>query len=265
VTGLQIFAIVAFAVSLANLARALYQNRDRPRSPLSPSSSGSLGTAPVQRPQPAPPVPSTPAAPTPRPALPGRPPVKAGESGPGTAPTAKVSGGPPRAALPGRPFQPPVAAKPAEPAPIEKTAEARPAAKSVTDDDADRDELFAGLKPTDGGDDAAAKVKRLQELGFHHSIEAKTPVVEPLANQPPKPRTQTAELDDILKRIDKVLTESQSSEAKPAGSAAAVQAKPEPVRSEPVVDPVPAKAADPSVEAKPADQPKPDPGQQKLF
>ena len=138
----------------------------------------------------------------------------------------------------------------------------------MTDDEADRDELFAGLKPTDGGDDAAAKVKRLQELGFHHSIEAKTPVVEPLANQPPKPRTQTAELDDILKRIDKVLSESQTAEAKPAvpGAAAQVPAKPEPMRTESVVvDPVPAKATDPVAAAKPADQPNPDPGQQKLF
>jgi len=74
--------------------------------------------------------------------------------------------------------------------------------------------------------------ERLREIGFHHPIETdklpeapalppavpaatpSTPVYEAPTHIPtPKPRTQTAELDDILKRIDKVLSESPA----PAG------------------------------------------------
>ena len=96
-----------------------------------------------------------------------------------------------------------------------------------------RDDSFSGLP----GDAAVARgpttpmerSERLREIGFHHPIETDklpdAPVLPPpmpavapsvpayqapthTPTPSPKPRTQTAELDDILKRIDKVLSES---------------------------------------------------------
>jgi len=81
-----------------------------------------------------------------------------------------------------------------------------------------KDDNFAGL-PSDATEVSRAptspmeRSERLHEIGFHHPIESDTlpdaparPPAAPIAA--PKPRTQTAELDDILKRIDKVLSES---------------------------------------------------------
>ncbi len=160
---------------------------------------------------------------------------------------------PPRPAVPAAPV-----ARPAPP--IQSSTEAlhpvaKPAVQASSADEKDKDDLFAGLKPTDG-DDAAKKVKRLQELGFHHSIEttAQTPKDD---IGPAKPRTQTAELDDILKRIDKVLIESQGA-AKPAGDQpAAAVAQPAPA--------APAAQATPAAEPAPGESVKPDAGQQRLF
>jgi hypothetical protein len=90
----------------------------------------------------------------------------------------------------------------------------------VADSDA-KDDLFSGLKteePTGTREATPAmhRSERMQEIGFHHPIESEK--VMPATTPPPmaesappavvpKGRTQTAELDDILKRIDQVLAD----------------------------------------------------------
>lgn len=114
--------------------------------------------------------------------------------------------------------------------------------RTVTEADA-MEGLFSGLKgkrdetktdsPTDNrgdsdtvdpkalrpGTSVIKRVNRLEEIGFHHQIPSdKLPAQSPPAPgqvDPPKPRTQSAELDDILKRIDKVLADSPTASSAP--------------------------------------------------
>lgn len=120
------------------------------------------------------------------------------------------------------------------------SADVTPERKTSADDDAASD-LFAGLSAAKAKADAAPplvipaapqlapprdiaeKALRLEERGFHVGAAKNT---EPEAKPAPaaeiggQPRTQTQELDDILKRIDAVLSESgsPSSEATMTGS-----------------------------------------------
>lgn len=82
--------------------------------------------------------------------------------------------------------------------------------------------------------EALRKAERLGEIGFHHTSEPNRPpagapvlVPSPASETVSEPRTQTAELDDILSRIDKVLAENPvmatatsgaASQAAPAGA-----------------------------------------------
>lgn len=131
---------------------------------------------------------------------------------------------------------PPVAGTPGEhqrrgSAPTVKlpSADISPERKTSADDDAASD-LFSGLSAAKAKADAAPplvipsapqlapprdiaeKALRLEERGFHVGAAKNTepeakPAAAELAGQP---RTQTQELDDILKRIDAVLSESGS-------------------------------------------------------
>ncbi len=237
----QIISLILLVLGVANLVRALW-------------SAGYLtalaGSAQVNRTRPvARPVPARPATPAVKPPVVPRavPPIASKES------THEL---------------PPVAApvKPAfKPAPV------KPAAKATTDDDAAAESLFAGLEakpaaPVDPAQEATRKASRLAELGFHHSID--TQAAKPLPEEA-KPRTQTAELDDILKRIDKVLADSVPASAAPAATPAPPAAAPLPIPS-----PTPVAAGD-DIAASPAPAVKmpeprpvtedPAPGQQKLF
>jgi hypothetical protein len=89
------------------------------------------------------------------------------------------------------------------------------AAKTAQPDDDDaRDSLFGGLG-SDSEDDTKRKVDRLSELSLHQTVEKTAVVADPHAAPlpgetpalPAANRSQTAELDDILSRIDKVLAE----------------------------------------------------------
>jgi hypothetical protein len=110
--------------------------------------------------------------------------------------------------------------------PTESSLVARnPATDLEIGDDTDteaKDELFSGLQaeakveaPPERKESTPAmqRSERLQEMGFHHPIEAEKALPAsappPMAEMvtPGKPRTQTAELDDILKRIDQVLAD----------------------------------------------------------
>lgn len=114
---------------------------------------------------------------------------------------------------------------------IVKKATAPPAVPN--DDDEAMDSLFSsvtsganpGANPgTSSGtsksalplDDAARKVSRLEELGFHHSISSSDAAATPA---PVVGRSNTAELNSILERIDQFLAdEPKDAAAKPAGS-----------------------------------------------
>ena len=94
-----------------------------------------------------------------------------------------------------------------------------------------KDDLFSGLKKeeetavTREATPALQRSERLQEIGFHHPIESDKalpaspapPMAAPSvpATSQPKGRTQTAELDDILKRIDQVLADNPAPSAEP--------------------------------------------------
>ncbi|MBA2479859.1 MAG: hypothetical protein H0V44_04285 [Planctomycetes bacterium] len=103
----------------------------------------------------------------------------------------------------------------------------RPTTTSGDDNDA-MEGLFASLKPTpeastNPGTGVIKKANRLEELGFHHEIQSDRLPASPA--EPPKPRSQTAELDDILKRIDQVLADNPA----PAAPAAPAARTPDPV------------------------------------
>ena len=241
----QIISLILLALGVANLARALW-------------SAGYLtalaGSAQAIRTRPAPRPLARPVPPAVKPAVPRPAPVASKES------THEL---------------PPVAApvKPAfKPSPV------KPAAKATTDDDAAAESLFAGLeaKPAasvDPAQEATRKASRLAELGFHHSID--TQAAKPLPEEA-KPRTQTAELDDILKRIDKVLADSVPSSTAPTAPAPVSPAPVPPAPAAAAPAPVAAPAAVPENPAAPvapaAKMPEsrpvtedPAPGQQKLF
>ena len=246
----KIISLLLLLVSLANLARALW-------------SAGYLtalaGSAQASRTRPAPRPLARPVPPAVKPAAPRPAPVASKES------THEL---------------PPVAA-PVKPA--FKPSLVKPAAKATTDDDAAAESLFAGLEakpaaPVDPAQEATRKAGRLAELGFHHSID--TQAAKPLPEEA-KPRTQTAELDDILKRIDKVLADSVPGSTAPAAAPApAAPAQPAaaalpatPALPAAAVTPVTApagNAAAPSAPAAKLPEPRPvtedpTPGQQKLF
>lgn len=153
-------------------------------------------------------------------------------------PVARPAGSPPASGLPTR--TPPVAAPAASgehqrrgSAPTVKlpSADVTPERKTSVDDRASA-ELFAGLSAAKAKADAAPPIVvpappqlappkdiaeravRLEERGFHVGAaktadpEAKPAEAKPAGEVPGQPRTQTQELDDILKRIDAVLSES---------------------------------------------------------
>ncbi len=116
--------------------------------------------------------------------------------------------------------------------------EASEAAPDADERSGDTDTLDPkALRP---GTSVIKRVNRLEEIGFHHQIPSdKLPAQSPPAPgttftpstpspsiDPPKPRTQSAELDDILKRIDKVLADSPTT--KPSERLAAKPAEPQP-------------------------------------
>ena len=78
--------------------------------------------------------------------------------------------------------------------------------------------------------EALRKAERLGEIGFHHTAEPSRPATaaSPATETVNEPRTQTAELDDILSRIDKVLAENPVMATATGGSA--TQAVPEGVQ-----------------------------------
>lgn len=126
------------------------------------------------------------------------------------------------------------------PPPVSPSAETLPAPitpAKVDQEDAARDDLFAGLGAPEPGPDTVRRAERLGELDFHHTAKPNEVVAEPPTVQktetppvqkaesapvqkvatpapqtppsvaPAGPRTQTQELDDILSRIDKVLAD----------------------------------------------------------
>ncbi len=131
-------------------------------------------------------------------------------------------------------------AKTPAPASVKDEDTPKQGAAVASEDDA-KDSLFAGLgevedRSTEGpGTHAIKNAARMEEKGFHHQIESDQlpaikegppvesmarapaivtapapitpPPIEPAVGVPAKPRSQTAELDDILKRIDQVLAE----------------------------------------------------------
>jgi hypothetical protein len=101
-----------------------------------------------------------------------------------------------------KPASPVIAAPPATPiAPqIRKPDAATPPS---TDDDA-MESLFSGVSKS-GPDEAERKASRLAELGFHHSINTTAPADKPAV--PAAPRSNTAELNAILERIDQFLAD----------------------------------------------------------
>lgn len=109
---------------------------------------------------------------------------------------------------------------PATPAAPVAPPKAIPAAKPVDDDEA-MNTLFAGVAKTapTPAEDAERKVSRLQELGFHHSISPSDP--KAASANPVAPRTNTAELNSILERIDQFLADEPKDTAKPTVPVAA--------------------------------------------
>jgi hypothetical protein len=111
-----------------------------------------------------------------------------------------------------------------------------------------RDSLFSGLSSSPDGQftDSNQKAERMEELNLHpapNRIEAKPdPEAAPLPGAvPPPPRSQTAELDDILSRIDKVLAENPvmaTSTITPESATEAQKAKV--AKTEAVANPTPA-------------------------
>lgn len=102
--------------------------------------------------------------------------------------------------------------------------------------------------------EAQRRAQRLGELGFHTTAPAEKAQTAAVGDQPATVRTQTAELDDILSRIDKVLAENPvmataTSGAVPGPDAIAKPAEPETTKA---------------VAIQP-DAPKPATDQQKLF
>jgi hypothetical protein len=102
--------------------------------------------------------------------------------------------------------------------------------------------------------EAQRRAQRLGELGFHTTAPAEKAQTAAVGDQPATVRTQTAELDDILSRIDKVLSENPvmataTSGAVPGPDAVGKPAEPETTKA---------------VAVQP-DAPKPDTDQQKLF
>lgn len=179
-----------------------------------------------------------------------------------------------------RPAAPPVArpapVTPAAPAVSGAEPQRRGSAPTVklegpgrkTSDDQAAADLFSGLGAAKAKADAAPPIQvpqppqlappkdvvekavRLEERGFHVGA-AKPAEPQPAATAPPAPvaadaapRTQTAELDDILKRIDAVLSESNapSSEATLSGGAQPTM----PVAQPPPTEKLERKATDPN-------------------
>jgi hypothetical protein len=178
----------------------------------------------------------------------------------------------PPAAMPARPA-PPVARPTTQggspehqrraAAPTVKVAGAeapKPQAKPSSDDQAMAD-LFSGVekKPEPGKEqtkDHLDKASRIEEMGFHPGskpqegtgrIAAEPAPAAAKPEVPAAPRSQTAELDDILKRIDAVLADGSA----PAAEATLVEPSKQPQEATlPVAQPPPKET---------------DGGQQKLF
>ncbi len=143
-----------------------------------------------------------------------------------------------------------------------KPAEAKKSDDTFAESDDSTEGLFSGLgKKPDGSDPSASgvirhKIARMEEIGFHHQIEsdkvvpqvpAAAVVAESKAADTPTPaaavpRSQTAELDDILRRIDKVLAD--GSTPTPTDGAAIIA--PAPAAA---VSPVPAATEKPTTPA----------------
>jgi hypothetical protein len=102
--------------------------------------------------------------------------------------------------------------------------------------------------------EAQRRAQRLGELGFHTTAPAEKAQTAAVGDQPATVRTQTAELDDILSRIDKVLSEN------PVMATATSSAVPNPDAVGKPAEPETAKAVAVQPEAA-----KPDTEQQKLF
>ncbi len=131
-------------------------------------------------------------------------------------------------AIPGAP--PPPTAEQLKLAEQKLPSHPRPTSTSG-DDHGAMEDLFAGLKPTEvesrTGTGVIKKANRLEELGFHHEIESdRLPSQADSVAAPAKPRSQTAELDDILKRIDQVLADSPAPAPAQASASAAVTPAP---------------------------------------
>jgi hypothetical protein len=112
--------------------------------------------------------------------------------------------------------------------------EQTPAVATDKDDDEAMQTLFANVPvdkksapevSNDPGTEAARKASRMAELGFHHSINPNAPAASaapsaaatlmPTDAAPTAPRSNTAELNAILERIDQFLAEDPKESAKP--------------------------------------------------
>lgn len=178
--------------------------------------------------------------------------------------------------LPTRTPVPPIGGPPGEhqrrgSAPTVKLAAAEPGErKTSSPDDQAASDLFAGLSAAKAKADAAQpvqipaapqlpvpkdsveKAQRLEERGFHVGA-AKNTEPAPAADKPAadlagQPRTQTQELDDILKRIDAVLSESgaSASEATLTGGQQPGGQQTMPVSQPPPTEKLERKATDPN-------------------
>ena len=184
-----------------------------------------------------------------------------------------------------------------------KATDKMPVAKKSNDADGEMEGLFSGLDagidtaradPKKPSTDSHARAARMEAAGLHQpSIHTDNTEPQPTANSPKPPspliqavgqspsmakaRSQTQELDDILKRIDEVLSEGPGT--KPAEAVAApvpailatqpeAPAAPAPAPAAPAAPAAPPKPlwASAEIEDKDLDKPKgTEPRQEKLF
>lgn len=211
-SSFQVFSLVLLAIAMGNLVRAWLQNG-------AATAEDARRPAPLIRPGP---KPGSSGSSTTKMVAPSVNAGLAAHQQRGLAKTAKL----PAADRPATPAIP----SPAIPVAKPPSAPAKPA-----DDDDAMNTLFAGVAKPDASPAAEAerKVSRLQELGFHHSINPSDPTAK--AANPTAPRSNTAELNSILERIDQFLADEPKdgtkAEAPPAKPVETVdtQAKTEPL------------------------------------
>lgn len=226
----RVIALIALVVSVANFARVWLRSTAATETPRRPSGPLPRPTG-AAKPHPAGSSTTKVASPSVNAGL-------AAHQQRGLAKTAKLPAATDR---PATPAVPPTAVPAPTPAP----------AKPSDDDDA-MNTLFAGVAKPDATPAAEAerKVSRLQELGFHHSINPSDPTSKPAS--PTAPRSNTAELNSILERIDQFLADEPKDGSK-EGSKAEAPAAPASAPPKPT-EPVDTQAkTEPMIAAKPAE------------